>query len=112
MSKKGIINQSYELRKLIIQQAERYNIPLTHICKKANVPVDRFISGYCNKQNLSTTYPDVSDSDLIEIAGMLGFDIRMQIIVRKINDAEMLVLKEQLKDAFGPKKKGIINPAE
>ena len=103
---KGIINQSYELRKLIIHQAERFNIPLIHICKRVGIDIDRFISGYCNKRNLSTTYPLVTDSELLEIASLLGVDVRIQLVVKKVSNEEMLTLKNELKDAYGYKKKG------
>ncbi len=103
---KGIINQSYELRKLIIQQAERFNIPLTHICRRVGLNHKRFLSNYCNKKNLSTTRTDiVSDSDLLDIAAMLGVEIRIQLIVKNTSDAEMSILKNELKDAFGYKEK-------
>jgi len=111
LSKKGIVNQSYELRKLIIQQAERYNIPLTHICKKAGIDHDRFIGGYCNKKNLSTTYPEVADYELLEIAEILGVDIRFQLIVKNVSEADMIKLKNELKDVYGYKKKGAATKA-
>lgn len=109
---KGVINQSYELRKLIIQQAERFNIPLTHICKRAGVDHEKFISKYCNKKNLSTTTTEISDSDLIDIASLLGVDVRVQLIVRKVSDAEVLILKNELKDAFAYKKKNTTTKTE
>lgn len=103
---KGIINQSYELRKHIIHRAEEHNIPLSWLCRSVGIAEDRFISGYCNKKNLSTTFPDVTDSELVDIATKLGIDVRVQLVLRKMDESEMKDLKRMLHAAYSYKKKG------
>lgn len=98
------INTSNELRKLILQQAERYNIPLTHICKSVGTPYRDFLTKYVNIKELSkkSSSSILPDKKLEEIGKLLGINVRVILVVKNDFDGEAMKLK--LKDEFNDSK--------
>lgn len=103
------INTSNELRKLIFQQAERYSIPLTHICKKVRVDYREFLKKYANIKELSKKDDSkiLPDKKLVEIAELLGINVRIILVVKNDFDGEAMKLK--LRDEFNDSKEKRVN---
>jgi hypothetical protein len=99
---KGLINHSDELRKLLIQQAERYNIPFMHICKRVGIDYKTFLKGYANIKNLRDADVELHDLKLVEMAKLVGLDVRTVIVVKddKVFSEEALQIKKMLKDEY------------
>ena len=102
----GIINKSNELRKLIFQQSDRFNIPLLHICRKVRIDYEKFVSDYANIKDLQTGTVGISDGQLISIANLVGLDVRMVIVIKDDEQFEPIALqnKQMLKDEYTKEK--------
>jgi hypothetical protein len=104
---KGIINQSDELRKLLIQQAEKYNIPFMHICNHVGIQYKEFLKGYANIKNIRKDQAvDIPDYKLVEMAKLVGLDVRMVLVIRddKTFAQEALQIRKKLKDEYDDSK--------
>ena len=99
---RGIINRSDELGKLIFQQADKYNLPFMHICRRVGISYKRFLKEYANIKDLNRPEDRdlLPDHHLIEIAALVGINVRTTLVVRdeKAFEIEAKELKEKLKD--------------
>lgn len=98
----GLINNSDELRKLIVHQSDKYNIPLYRICYTMNINYHEFLNRYANVKNLPDKEHPYSDVQLMEIAKHLGITIRSIFVVKEDNEFEKDVkrIKEQIDNDF------------
>lgn len=105
---KGILNQSNEFRKLIFHQADKYNISIMHVCYRVGVDYKTFLRSYANVKDLPNTEVSLADYVLVEIANILGINVRSVFVVRDEYkfEEESKELKEKLKYEYINKKKG------
>lgn len=94
-------NRSNELRKLILSQVEAYNISLAHLCESVFVDYRKFMSRYVNVKDLQKGVNFSSDK-VIEIAQLVGLDIRMTIVIKDPKEFEkgLPALKELIKEKY------------
>lgn len=104
----GILNDSDEIRKLLVQQSERYNIPFKHICRRVGIDYDRFIRRYINVKDLIKGGSGLSDVEIVEIGKFLGLDIRTTVVImdEKTFAQRAVEIKKALKDEYNTKKEG------
>lgn len=100
------ISASDELRKLILQQAERHNIPLIHLCSRVGVDYREFLKKYVNIKNISKDGVRLlSDRKITEIAALVGINIRTILVIKENYAEEAMKLKQTLKDEYIDNKK-------
>lgn len=74
-----LLLESKEIRRLIVQRSEKYNIPLRYVCREAGIEYNRFIAGYINAQ--SSRAEDFSEAKLLKVLEALGVSIRFQVVI-------------------------------
>lgn len=112
---KGLVNKSDEFRKLLIQQAEKYNIPFLHLCNHVNIEYKKFLKGYANIKELRNSEVQIPDYKLAEMARLVGIDVRMTLVIKDETtfEAQAQEIKQKLKDEYrDSKEKNIAAKAE
>lgn len=105
MHDKGIFNSSNEIRKLLFHQSETYNVSFFDICKYVHVSYRRFIK-YANEKSLDNLPGyNLTDTEMSEIANLLGVKLRVQVIVLDTKVFDIQDVKNKLQHAGANKEK-------
>ena len=90
---RDIVIDSSELKKLIKFRIKELNTTSAAICKANNVSHETFKKYLSEDKSLSS--PNLRQEHLINIAETLGVNIRVQIIIKKIDTVDRSVFEKE-----------------
>lgn len=99
---KGILNNSDEIRKLIIHQATKYNIPFRHIARDMWTAYEKLLENYINIKDIHTSENLLPDHKIMHMAKLVGLDIRIVTVIKNEEKfkEEVKEIKKRLKEQY------------
>ena len=80
-----IIVASGELKKILIQRSKDLGVDFKSVCQKVGFSYEAFSKHYL-QQNSPRPTSSFKQKHLVMIAGELGIDVRVAIVIKKVND--------------------------
>lgn len=87
---------SVEIKKLLVSRSQGFNIPFKWICAEVGINYNKFLNEYINA--LDSSKYVISEKAFEDILGLLGMDVKVQIILKKDFRADTVL--ERLKEKY------------